>query len=135
MIIKGLVEYNNNGALTEKRFEFDTTSKSAKPDYDICDAIAFTVYGKTIYQNIINPDLGVPFISINLECNGKIANVVRQPEYLRRTAFGTTYLTKEIFSIETENTEYNSLSCEKYYELLKEYVDISFDEFVSIFKS
>ena len=135
MIIKGFVEYNNNGAFKKITVDFDTEKDCSPLEANICDAIAFALYGKTIYNEIVRPEMGVPFIALNIECNSKAFYVARQPEYSRNTALGTTYLTKELFSIKTKSAEYDSLSEEKYYEVLKEYLDISFNEFVSFLKS
>ena len=44
----------------------------------------------------------------------KTIYIARQPEHLRKTHFGSTYLSKEIISVKTETQEYPSLSSEKY---------------------
>ena len=129
MIINGTVEYNNNGELTEKKICIDTGSKTIENDEYIYDAVSFALYGKTIYHNIVSSDTGVPLIILRVECKGKSAYLVRQPQYYRETHFGTRYLSKEVFSIKTETEEHDALSSEAYYKLLDKYIDMSFDEF------
>ena len=135
MLIKGFIEYNNNASFKKIAVDFDTEKDCSQMGTDAFDAIAYALYGKTIYNEIVRPENGVPFIALNIECNSKAFYVARQPEYSRKTELGTTYLTKEILSIKTESAEYDSLSEEEYYEILKEYLDISYNEFVSFFKS
>ena len=134
MKIKGFIEYNNSASFKKITVDFDTEKDCSQTGTDVFDAIAYALYGKTIYNEIVRIEMGVPFIALNIECNSKAFYVARQPEYLRNTAPGTTYLTKELFSIKTESAEYDALSEEKYYEILKEYLDISFNEFVSFLK-
>ena len=129
MIIEGMIQYNNNGELTEKKICVDTGSKTIENDEYIYDAVSFALYGKTIYHNIVSSDTGVPLITLRVECKGKSAYLVRQPQYYRETYFGTRYLSKEVFSIKTETEEHEALSSEAYYKLLDKYIDMSFNEF------
>lgn len=135
MLITGMVTYNKNGALTEKHVGIDTSAKPSTLDHDVCDAVSFALYGKTIFGDIVRTEIGVPFITLNIDCKGKSAYIVRQPQYLKETAFGNRYLSQELFSLKTKDTEYESLSAEKYYELINDVVDMSYDEFVSYIRS
>ena len=135
MIIKGFVEYNNNGAFAKKTVDVDTESNCSKIENDICDAIAYALYGKTIYNDIVRPEVGVPFIALNIEYNSKAIYIARQPEYIRATNLGSIYLAKGLYSIKTEAMEYVSLQDEEYYSILKDYIDITFEEFASSFKA
>lgn len=129
MLINGSIEYNNNGVRAEKEVYIDTSQFTSELDHDICDAVAFALFGKTIFREIVQSDKGVPLIILNIKNKEKMAHVVRQPEFLRKTELGSTYLAKELFSIKIENVEYDSLEEKRYYELLSDYVDISYDEF------
>ena len=135
LIPKGFVEYNNNGALAKKTVDVDTELDCSKIENDICDAIAFALYGKTIYNDIVRPEVGVPFIALNIEYNSKAIYIARQPEYIRSTHFGSTYLAEGLHSIKTEAMEYDSLQEEEYFSILKDYIDITFEEFASSFKA
>lgn len=134
MIIKGVIQYNNNGKLTDKEVYIDTTIINAQIDLDVCDAVAFALYGKTVYKDIVREDIGVPFIVLDVSSGDKNVHVVRQPEYDRVTHFGTKYLAKELFALKTEKEEYDSLSSEHYYALISDYVDVSFEEFINTIK-
>lgn len=128
MKIEGIIEYNNNGAISNIDVNVDTSTSLSKVDKNVLDAISFALYGKTIFNDVIN-EKGVPLIALNIKDKG--VYVVRQPEYLRETHFGTKYLRKDVYSLRTDNEEYESLTEEKYYSLLNNYVDISYDEFVA----
>ena len=128
MIIKGIINYNNNGVLTDKTVEIDTDKQYQDISEDVCDAVSFALYGKTIYRDIINTDTGVPTIILSVECGGKTVYIVRQPQYIRETNFGTRYLSKEVLSLKTDQEEYESLSEDKYYKLINKYINISYDE-------
>ena len=135
MIIKGFVEYNNNGAFKKITVDFDTEKDCSPLEANICDAIAFALYGKTIYNDVVCHEAGVPFIALNIECNSKAFYVARQPEYMRKTDLGSSYLAKELFSLKTETKEYDSLQKDEYFNILKDYIDMPFEAFVSIIKS
>ena len=132
MFIKGIVEYNDNGAVSEEKIDMDTTMLRVGENKDLLDAVAFALYGKTIFKEIVREGKGVPLICLEIKDKGKTFYVVRKPEYIRKTAFGNKYLTKEMFSLKTEDAEYESLSDEKYYTLLKELISLSYEDFVSL---
>ena len=129
MIITGTIEYNNNGSLSEKKVNIDTAKKNSNVSRDVYDAVAFALYGKTVFQEIVRPEKGVPMIALQITRNGKSVRIVRQPQYIRETALGSTYLTKGLFSLATEEMQYDSLSAEKYYEMIKDYIDMSYEDF------
>ena len=129
MLIKGTIEYNKNGYLSEENINIDTTKKNSDVSRDVYDAVAFALYGKTIFQEIVRPERGVPLISLHITSNGKSAMIGRQPQYVKETALGSIYLTKELFSLATEETQFDSLTAEKYYEIIKAYIDMSYEEF------
>ena len=130
MIVQGAIEYNNNGVLTRKNVDIDT-SKNNSCEKDVCDAISFALYGKTVFNDIISSEFGVPLIALTVENNGGVVRVTRQPQYTRITHFGTEYLSGELFILETKDAVYDSISSEKYYELMKEYADKTYEEFAS----
>ena len=132
MLIKGIVEYNNNGAVSEEKINMDTTALRVAESKDLLDAVAFALYGKTVFQEIVRAGKGVPLISMEINDNGKTFYVVRQPEYLRETAFGNRYLTKELFSLKTEDAEYESLSAEKYFAMLKDLISLAYEDLISL---
>ena len=147
MIIDGYIEYNNNGILTEKNFNIDTSIVADEKDCDICDAVSFALFGKTVFNEIVQEEKGVPTISLKIQNKGKSIEVFREPEFWQKTFFGSVYLSEEEFGITTENDkystnelaletgEYKPLTGEKYYALLNDYIDISYDEFVLMCKS
>lgn len=135
MLITGTIEYNKNGTLTEKHVGIDTSVKPSSLERDICDAVSFALYGKTVFCDIVCAETGVPLITLNIDCKGKSVYIIRQPQYLKETHFGNTYLNQELFALKTQDVEYESLSAEKYYALLGDYVDLSCDEFASYCRS
>lgn len=135
MFIKGTIEYDNNIALTQENFIIDTSKKDSDVSEYTYDAVAFSLYGKTVFHDIINDEKGLPAAFFQITCNGKTAHIARKPQYMRVTDLGTKYLTKELFSFSNEKDDYASLSAEKYYELIKDYVDMSFEDFTAYCKS
>ena len=135
MHIKGTVEYNKQGAVTDEKFEIDTNKKETGISKGAYDAISFALFGKTVFHDIIEPEKGVPLIILEITCKEKAAYVVRQPEYIKETHFGKKYLNKELFSLKIGDVEYKSLSDEKYHDLLKECIDMSFDDFSAYCRS
>ena len=129
MLIFGTIEYNNNGNISEERLKIDTANTDSSVSKDVYDAVAFALYGKTVFQEIVRPEKGVPMIALQITCNGESVRIVRQPQYIRETALGSTYLTKGLFSLATEEMQYDSLSAEKYYEMIKDYIDMSYEDF------
>ena len=129
MLIFGTIEYNNNGNISEERLKIDTANTDSSVSKDVYDAVAFALYGKTVFQEIVRLDKGVPMIALQITRNGKSVRIVRQPQYIRETALGSTYLTKGLFSLATEEMQYDSLSAEKYYEMIKDYIDMSYEDF------
>ena len=115
--------------MSEKKVNIDTAKINSNVSREICDAVAFALYGKTVFQEIVRPENGVPMIALQITCNGKSVRIVRQPQYVRDTALGSTYLTKELFSLATEEAQFDSLSAEKYYEIIKAYIDMSYEDF------
>ena len=130
MLIKGTIEYNNNRKLIERQVCIDTNVKSSTIDHDICDAVAFALYGKTIFSDIVSSDKGLPTVFLKIDCKEKSVYTVRRPQYQKVTHFGTKYIEQELFSLKTKDAEYKSMSDEKYYALIGDFVDLSYDEFV-----
>ena len=62
MKIEGTLEYNNNGTITKETFLIDTASPSSDITRDQYDAVAYALFGKTIFQDIIKVEKGVPSI-------------------------------------------------------------------------
>ena len=134
MLIYGTIEYNNNGSITEEKLKIDTANTDSSVSKDVYDAVAFALYGKTVFQEIVRLEKGVPMIALQITCNGKSVRIVRQPQYVRETALGSTYLTKELFSLATEETQFDSLSAEKYYEIIKAYIDMAYEDYAKYCK-
>ena len=135
MKIKGIVEYNNNGIIMDEKFDIDTTVAAFAMSDAVADAISFALFGKTVYQPIVRAEKGVPLIVMEIIGERDSITIVRQPQYMRETAFGSRYLSKEVFSIKTEKEEYPELSSEKYFTLLSGYIDLSYDEFSAYCRS
>ncbi len=113
----------------EEKASIDTSKKPSGISEEVCDAVAFALFGKTIFRDILDNKKGPPFILLTVDCKGKTVNLVRKPKYMRETGLGTQYLTKELFSLKTDNDDYPSLSAARYYELLKDHIDMTFDDF------
>ena len=134
MLIVGTIEYNNNGNISEEKLRIDTANSDSSVSKDVYDAVAFALYGKTVFEEIVRPEKGVPMIALQITCNGKSVRIVRQPHYVREAALGSAYLTEELFSLATEEMQYDSLSAEKYYEMIKDYIDMSYEDFAKYCK-
>ena len=132
MRITGQVEFRcANGESTLKDVDFDTDASAYLLENDLCDAVAFALYGKTVYQEIYVPETGVLVIAyLTIECKGKTLSVTRRPGHWRKTIMGNIYFMEDFFFIR----DVGEVSCEKYYELMDEHLDRSFDEFVTIAK-
>ena len=135
MIIEGHVVYNKNGEINDMTMRIDTSLKGAEISEDIADAVSFALFGKTVFRDIVREDTGVPLISLIINCNGNEIIVQREPTYIRETHFGSRYTSDELFSLHINDTDYDTLPKEKYYELLNGIIDMSYDEFVAIAKA
>ena len=130
MIIKGMISYEDGSVVkvtlnSEGNFgeELDTKTR---------DAVSYALFGKTAFHDIIDLKKGPPLIIFSIESKGKEICIVRKPQYLRETPFGSRYLEKDICSIKTEAEEYNSLNPEEYYKMLEPFLDISYDDFTAV---
>ena len=132
MKITGEATFSLNLENTVK-INLDTNDCSSNSPLEF-DLVAYALYGETIFENILRDDLGVPLIVLEIKTNKGSFSVVRQPEYLRETHFGTRYLAKEVLGYKEDQTEYPSLSKETYNELLKSKLDLSFEEFKALVK-
>ena len=133
MIIEEHVVYNKNGETNDKTIRIDTSLKGAEISEDIADAVSFALFGKTVFRDIVREDTGVLFITLRISNCDKEAYVVRQPEYVQVTHFGSKTLNKEVFGIndksDSENTETPYLSAEEYFKQLDKYIDMKCDDF------
>ena len=120
--------------MTQENFIIDTSKKDSAVSEYTYDAVAFSLYGKTVFHDIINDEKGLPAAFFEITCNGKTAHIARKPQYMRVTDLGTKYLKKELFSFSNKDNVV-PLSAEKYYELIKDYIDMSFEEFTAYCKS
>ena len=135
MIIEGHIVYNKNGVINDKTIRIDTSLQSSEISEDIADAVSFALFGKTVFRDIVREVTGVPFISLIIDCNGNETIVQREPAYSRETHFGNRYTSEELFSLHINDTDYDKLSKEKYYELLNGVIDMSYDEFAAFAKA
>ena len=131
MKIDGIIEYNKNGVLSEEKVHIDAIKSLSNIDEDICDAVAFALFGKTVFNEIIRPEKGIPRIFLNIECAGKVVMLVRQPGYVGETELGTKTLVHELFSLSTDEKKYPTLSAEKYFKEIGRFIDLSFVEFAN----
>lgn len=127
MKIDAFIEWDWNGSQEEA--SIDTSEKCSGISADVYDAISFALFGKTLFRDVVDPEKGPPFIFLTITCKGKNVCVARKPQYMRETAFGSRYLTEELFSLKTDEEDYPSLSADRYYELLKDHIDMTFDDF------
>ena len=130
MKITGTIEFNNNGALSEEKVSLDTEKRDPVVNENVYEAVSFALYGKTVFHDIVRPETGVPMISLSISCGDKKVAIVRQPQYVRETAMGSNYLTKELFSFSTDDMQYGALSSETYYQMIHDYLDMSYEKFV-----
>ncbi len=93
MIIKGFIMYDCIEGLPEKDVSIDTSKRIAACDRDVCDDVSFAMFGKTVFNDLLRKEKGVPEISLTIECKGNTVHIFRKPQYLRVTYFGTEYLT------------------------------------------
>ena len=130
MKIKGLIDYESG---SEVKVSMSTEEKCGQEwEEDVFDAVSYALFGKTIFHEIINSKKGPPLIILTIESKGKEVYIVRKPQYLRVTHFGSKYLTKDICSIKTEEEEFDSLNPEEYYKMLEPFLDISYDDFAAV---
>ena len=136
MFIEGHVSYLINGEPKEERIRINTAEKSVEISEDIADAVSFALFGKTVFRDIPREDKGIPYIVLRVSCGDSEAFVVRQPEYINVTHFGSKSLNKEVFGIRDkdnpENAEAPSLSAEEYFKRLDNYMDMTYDEFETL---
>jgi len=137
VLISGTIEYTKTtGETYEKKVQINTDEICNEKNNDILDAVAFALYGKTIFKEIVRLEPGLPFIVLTINSKNGTAVVGRKPEHYRVTHFGTEYNAKEYFSLTVNGIDYNEdLSAEQYYQLLNEYLDLSYDEFVAYCRS
>lgn len=132
MRVKGFIVYD---MLEETRVDFDLQiDKSlAKQDKNVVDAVSFALFDKTIFNDNFIKKM-VPCVVLEICDEKEDIYIARQPEYIRTTSMGKECLRKGIFSIKIGELEYDGLSSDKYYELLNQYLHISYEEFKSLCK-
>jgi len=139
MLIEGHVSYLINGEIKEETIKIDTTEQNAGISEDIADVVSFALFGKTVFRDIPREDKGIPLIILRVSCGDNEALVVRQPEYIQVTHFGSKRLSKEVFEIQDkddpENAEAPSLSAEEYFKRLDKYMDMTYDDFRAFCRS
>ena len=132
MRIEGTLEYNNNGTITKETFLIDTAAPSSDITRDQYDATAYALFGKTIFQDIIKVEKGIPVIVLEFVYREKKITVIRQPRHWYEDSMGALCPAAEKSALKTETEEYLDLTPEKYYNLLKGYLPITYHDFASL---
>lgn len=135
MLITGTLYYNDDGFRYEKAIEgFDTSKKADAVNQDMADAIAFALYGKTVFEDIVREGKPVPLIDLNIDCGGKKTRVVRQPRYVQEQSFGGGRPSPEQFNIQADTPKLQTVQADEFFKRVKECIDMSFDEFAAYCK-
>ena len=125
------VSYNKDGDLERKDYLPNKSIYKIK-NKSLIDLICFSLFGKTIYKEIISIRKGVPFINIHLNYDDTDIYVSREPEYISITHFKNKVLNKELFALKIDDKEYKSLTEKEFHKLLDKYVDFSFEDILKI---
>lgn len=133
MIITGKLYLDDSGFKFEKPVTgFDTAAKAESVDKDVADAIAFALYGKTVFEDITAPGRLVPLIDLNIECCGKKTRIVRQPRYVAMEHWGAGRPSPEQFNIQPEDApKLKTVTGDEFFKLIAGCIDMTFDEFAA----
>ena len=133
MIITGKLYLDDGGFKYEKQVDaIDTAKKAEAVDKDTADAIAYALYGKTVFEEITAPGRPIPLIDLNIECGGKKTRVVRQPRYVAMEHYGAGRPSPEQYNIHAEGMpKLKTVTGNEFFELVKDCIDMTFDEFAA----
>ena len=133
MIITGKLYLDDGGFKFEKPVEgFDTAKKAEAVDKDVADAIAYALYGTTVFEEITAPGRLVPLIDLNIKRGRKTTRVVRQPRYIQGDESGRGRPSPEQYNIQLPDApKLKTVNSEEYFELIKGCIDKTFDQFAA----